>query len=72
MLRELPKAQGQRNDLQLSNTSETKLDILEDIGISKITANRFEQMAAHPGIVEQAIADIQSGLYIEFHLTRHK
>ena len=57
MLRELPKAQGQRNDLQLSNTSETKLDILEDIGISKITANRFEQMAAHPEIVEQAIAE---------------
>ena len=57
MLSELPTAQGQRNDLQLSNTSETKLDILEDIGISKITANRFEQMAAHPEIVEQAIAE---------------
>ena len=57
MLSEIPKAQGQRNDLQPLRTDAKKSDVLAEIGITKDTANRFEQMAAHPDIVEQAIAE---------------
>lgn len=57
MLREIPKAQGQRNDLQPLRTDAKKSDVLAEIGITKDTANRFEQMAAHPEIVEQAIQE---------------
>ncbi len=45
--RELPKAQGERTDLT-SSYDETKLktSILEEVGISRQTANRYEKIAA--------------------------
>jgi hypothetical protein len=42
--RELEKAQGARTELGLTN--ETKLKQLEAAGISKATANRYEQLAS--------------------------
>lgn len=61
MLKEIPKAQGQRNDLQLIDTSGDKLkpkaEVLRENGISQKTAERFQQMAEHPEIVHQAIAE---------------
>ena len=67
MLREIPKAthgtgsnQYERKDAENrtdAKFSKPKSDVLADIGISKDTAHRFEQMAAHPEIVEQAIAE---------------
>ena len=78
MLSEIPKASGgdRRSDSFKIRTDakfeKQKADVLAEIGLSKDTANRFEQMAAHPEIVEQAIADIQSGLYIEFQPIRHR
>lgn len=67
MLKEIPKATnnnpgganqyggGQiRTDAKLTKP---KADVLSEIGITKDTASRFEQMAAHPDIVHQAIAE---------------
>lgn len=47
-------AQGMRKDLEHSNTVVTKSEQLEEVGISKMQASRFEQLAKHPEIVEQA------------------
>lgn len=59
MLKEIPKQQGRRNDLQLRSTDAPKLkaETIEDIGISRDTAKRYQQMAEHPEIVQQAIAE---------------
>ena len=62
MLREIPKAQGQRSDLEPRSTSapKSKAETIADIGISRDTAKRYQQMAAHPEIVEQAIAEARA------------
>ena len=67
MLREIPKAthgsgsnQYQKKDAEIRKDAKfckPKSDVLAEIGITKDTANRFEQMAAHPEIVEQAMAE---------------
>ena len=57
---EMPKRQGQRNDLTSFPTGtklETKEDALAKAGITKKMAAQYEMMAAHPDVVEQAIAD---------------
>lgn len=54
----IPKAQGQRNDTELCNNSDTKLkpkeEQLSDIGLTRQQANRFETLAKHPEAVEKA------------------
>lgn len=74
MLSEIPKASGARTDLQPNRTDADRLkpksQVLKELHIRQDTAERYQQMAAHPEIVEQAIADIQSGLYTEFHPIR--
>ena len=59
MLSEIPKAQGQRNDLQLHPHGRDKLkrEVIADAGIARHAADEYQQMAAHPDIVEQAIAE---------------
>lgn len=61
MLREIPKATPNNNPFHEIRTDaklvKPKADVLAEIGLSKDTANRFEQMAAHPEIVEQAIQE---------------
>lgn len=63
MLKEIPKASGGdrrsenfkvRTD---ANYEKPKSDVLTELGITKDTASRFEQMADHPEIVQQAIAE---------------
>ena len=53
-------AQGKRKDLEHSNTVVTKSEQLKEIGIDKMTAHRFEQLAAHPEQVERAKADAKA------------
>jgi len=61
MLREIPKATPNNNPFHENRTDaklvKPKSDVLAEIGITKDTASRFEQMAAHPEIVEQAIVE---------------
>ena len=55
LMRQIPKAQGARTEL--GNTAVTKLEALENAGINKMTANRFEQMSRHPEAVAAAKAE---------------
>lgn len=57
---EMPKRQGQRSDLTsfpMDTKLETKENALARVGITKKMAAQYEMMAAHPDVVEQAIAD---------------
>ena len=55
LMRQIPTAQGVRTEL--GNTAVTKLDTLENAGINKMTASRFEQMSKHPEAVAAAKAE---------------
>lgn len=61
MLKEIPKATPNNNPFHENHTGvnlvKPKSDVLEEIGLNRMTANRFEQMADHPEIVQQAIAE---------------
>lgn len=61
MLSEIPKATPNNNPFHEKSTDaplvKTKADTIADIGISRDAAKRYQQMAAHPDIVEQAIAE---------------
>ena len=65
MLSEIPKASGGDHGNQHTGGkksidapfAKTKADTIADIGISRDAAKRYQQMAAHPEIVEQAIAE---------------
>lgn len=54
----MPKASGTRTDIKPCNTDDTRLkpkeEQLADIGITRQQAQRFETLAKHPEIVEQA------------------
>lgn len=54
----MPKASGTRTDIKPCNTDDTRLkpkeEQLSDIGITRQQAQRFETLAKHPEIVEQA------------------
>ena len=61
MLREIPKATPNNNPFH-ENQGELKLvkpkgEALADMGITRNAASQYQQMAAHPDIVEQAIAE---------------
>lgn len=60
LTRAMPKQPGARTDLTSSPTVtrlETKTDALSRVNIPKQRASQYEVMAAHPEIVEQAIAE---------------
>ena len=65
MLKEIPKASGGDHGNQYTGgkndtsgeSATTKAKVLRENGISQKTAERFQQMAEHPEIVQQAIAE---------------
>ena len=61
MLREIPKATPNNNPFHEKSTNaqfvKPKADVIAEIGISRDNAKRYQQMAEHPEIVEQAIAE---------------
>lgn len=59
LMRDVPKAQGQRTDLQLGRTDapKSKQQIIKDMGFEETQIKRFETLAAHPEIVAQAKAE---------------
>jgi len=64
--RELPTQQGQRRDIELGSSGGTKFEkskvqVIQDLGLSKAQVSRFEKMAAHPDVVEEVITDSQAG-----------
>lgn len=64
--REMPTTQGARTDRELSRTNTTKFEkskkqATQELGFSKDQVSRMEQMAAHPDIVEEVIAESQAG-----------
>lgn len=59
LISELPEAQGKRTDLELedSDVPKSKKEILENMGLSVKTAQRYEKLAAHPEIVASVSAE---------------
>ena len=61
LMAKIPKKQGVRADIRLSNSGvtkcETKEQILENAGFTKMQAHRFETLAKNPELVEQAKAE---------------
>ena len=56
LISEATTKQGKRTDLKLGSIGGTKLskkDVIEQIGISKTQAHRYETMSDYPEIVEQ-------------------
>ena len=58
-MKALPTSQGRRTDLELGDTAVPKLKAIEDAGFSKKQAQRFEQLASNPELVERAKAETQ-------------
>ena len=61
LLKELPKKPGKRTDLQPPDSggdgSETKKEVIENLGLSEKQAERLETLAENPEIVEQVKAE---------------
>lgn len=55
----MPKEKNQYSAVD-SGVHSTKKDALDEIGLSERQANRFETLAKHPEVVEQAKADARS------------
>ena len=56
---EKKKAQGARTDIEHYNNGDMKLkaDVIREAGFTPMQVSRFETLAAHPEIVEQAKAE---------------
>lgn len=64
--REIPTSAGGRPSEKTSRVSTTSFDktkkqTIQELGFSKDQVSRMEQMAAHPDIVEEVIAESQAG-----------
>lgn len=59
LMRDVPKAQGARTDIEHYNSGDIKLkaDVIREAGFTPMQVSRFETLAAHPEIVEQAKAE---------------
>ena len=59
LISELPESQGKRTDLELedSGVQKSKKEVLEDMGLSVKTAQRYERLASHPEIVASISAE---------------
>lgn len=62
MLAEIPKATTNHKNLEICTTADflkqkPKSEVLKEIGINQTHAERLQKMAAHPDIVEMAIAE---------------
>ena len=56
----MPTSQGKRNDITSYSQDkklETKQEALERVNVSLVHASQYERMAAHPEIVEEALAE---------------
>ena len=59
LLKEVPKEQGKRTEL--SNSGVTKLqENLSNLGINKMTASRYQVLANHQDLVEEAIEEAKT------------
>lgn len=64
--REVPTSPGQRTDCEPlpacgNGLKNTKAETIKNLGFSTSQVGRMEQMAAHPDIVEEVIAESQAG-----------
>ena len=57
LMRDVPKAQGKRTDTQPTDSAVGKYDVIREAGFTPKQVERFETLAAHPEIVEQAKAE---------------
>ena len=53
----VPKAKNQYDDALNSGVISTKADVIREAGFTPMQVSRFETLAAHPEIVEQAKAE---------------
>lgn len=66
--REVPTSPGQRTDCEPlpacgNGLKNTKAETIKNLGFSTSQVGRMEQMAAHPDIVEEVIAESQAHYY---------
>ena len=63
--REIPRAAGRPSEkiirASANNFEKPKSQAIQELGFSKDQVSRMEQMAAHPDIVEDVIAESQAG-----------
>ena len=57
LMAKVPKAQGTRTDIKLADSGVGKYDVIRDAGFTPKQVERFQTLAAHPEIVEQAKAE---------------
>lgn len=59
LMREVPKAQGTRTDIELCNNADkkSKAEVIKESGFTPMQVSRFETLAAHPEVVEQVKAE---------------
>lgn len=57
LMAKVPKKQGQRTDLQPADSVVGKYEVVEKAGFTPKQVERFQTLAAHPEIVEQAKAE---------------
>jgi N6-adenosine-specific RNA methylase IME4 len=59
LMREVPKAQGTRTDIELCNNADKKFkaEVIKESGFTPMQVSRFETLAAHPEVVEQVKAE---------------
>ena len=57
LMRDVPKTQGKRTDIQPTDSVVGKYDVIREAGFTPKQVERFETLAAHPEIVEQAKAE---------------
>lgn len=62
LLKDVPREQGTRTELQTSSEPKltSKQKAISDIGISDSTAKRYQTLAKHPELVEQAIENARN------------
>lgn len=57
LMKDVPKAQGKRTDLQPTDTAVGKYETIKEAGFTPKQVERFETLAKHPDIVAQAKAE---------------
>lgn len=63
LISEIPELPGKRTDLEPMDTTaqRSKKEVLQDLGFSVKTAQRFETLAKHPDIVASMSAEARAG-----------
>ena len=72
LMQSVPKASYDRGnqytggkDPAVGNSQKSKREVIEESGFSKTQVQRFEELASHPEIVEQAKAEARETYFLQ-------